>query len=242
MPSGTPRPLPSRALSSTGPVLLPQVFLRKGAWVFPVEGDLARTALLLDPQGTPVDVFDATDHLFAKYHRIYVVDIEGVRFRRPQFEFLQELAQGKEMWVDAGPRNVDEVMDVIVAGGTRAVVSTRTVQSAREIPRALKVTSQIALEIVVAGGRVVATDPDLAEALPGALAREARGQGIAEIILSFDDGRIDWELGKEISVDGPTYLGSPFTEANAPLLASFGLSGGIFSAQGVLNAWTTSGS
>lgn len=233
------RPLPRNA---PGPTLFPAVFLRKGAWVFPVGGDLDRTEPFLDALGKPVDVFDATDFLLARYQRVYVVDIEGVRMRRPQFEFLQELAQGKEMWVDAGARNVDEVMDVIVAGASRAVMSTRTLQEAREISRALKLTTQVAFEVVVENGLTVAADRNLEGASAGDVADQARERGVIDIILSSQTPGLPLELAQELARHGPTYVGAPFREADAGSLQALGITGGVFSAEEVLKAWTTSGS
>lgn len=236
-------PLRSKPSSGPGlPVLFPAICLHKGAIGFPRPEEPDRIEPLLDRQGGAVDIFDAADLLLGRYHRLYVVDIDGVRHRQPQFEYLQEISQGKEMWVDTGPRNVDEVMDVIVAGATRAVISTRTLHSAREISRALKVTSQVALELAVEGARTVAHDRELNGSSPVDVAEQARERGVADIIVASQGPGLQVELAQEISRGGPTYLGTPFREDESPTLQALGIAGGIFWAKEVLVRWTTSGS
>lgn len=239
MPSPSSRPLPA---GPGVPVLFPAVYLEKGALGFPDPQNPDRFHALRDASGAPVDVFDAADVLLARYQRLYVIDLDGVKSRRPQFEYLQEISQGKEMWVDAGPRNVDEVMDVIVAGASRAVMSTRTLESAREISRTLKLTSQVALEIAVGDSVTVAADPKLNGASSFDVASEARERGVVDIILASQTPGLHLELAQELARTGPTYIGGPFKESDAPSLAALGISGGIFSARSVLHAWTTSGS
>jgi hypothetical protein len=232
MPSGKPLP---------GPRLVPLVFLDRGMIVFPEE-DEARPEPLRDPAGNPVDVFDAVDVLFARYQRLYVVDLEGLRFRRPQFEFLQEIGRGQDMWVDAGPRNADEVMDVLVAGASRAVLSTSTLAGAREIARSLKLTTELALEIVWEEGGVVAHDESLASAPVATLAQEARERGIAELVLSPRAPTVDWSVVAAVARAGPTYVRRPTFPVGMDELTASGAQGGIFYAKEVLEAWTTSGS
>lgn len=241
-PSSTP--LPSRASSSgkTAAVqLFPRVFLQKGGIVFP-RLDGRGFEPFLSREGASMDVFDTVDHLLARFHRLYVVDLEGVRTRRPQFEYLQEMASGKEMWVDAGARNADEVMDVLVAGASRAVLVTSTLQSAREISRSLKLTSQIALDIVVEGDRVGAADPSLKSASPRELATQARGRGLEYILLSPKQGPVDWSLVADVAAAGPTLVGGTFSAQAVSDLSTAGAVGGVFDAREELEAWTTSGS
>ncbi|MDE1881603.1 MAG: hypothetical protein KGI89_13775 [Euryarchaeota archaeon] len=249
-----PRPEAARGTplaTATGPrkggdlLLFPSIFLEHGAIVFPKEGGEAggeEYQALMGVSGAPVDLFDAVDHLLALYHRIYVVDVEGVREERPQFEYLQELTKGQEEWVDAGARDSDQVMDVLVAGASRAVLSTPTLRSAREISTSLKLTSQVALEIVHDHGRVAAHDRGLDNAPVEELASEARAAGVSHIILSSDERTVDWSLVRRVAEGGPTFVGGRFFTESRSELASAGARGGIFSAKELLERWTTSGS
>ncbi len=221
--------------------LFPCIFLEKGTLVLPAAGPQQRTTLS-GPSGAPVDVFDAVDHLLATYHRLYVVDLEGIEFERPQFEYLQELTRGQEMWVDAGCRDADQVMDVLVAGATKAVLNTTTLRQAREISRTLKLTTQVALMIETEDGRIVAHDRALAQVSPLELVRDARERGISDIILSAGGPEVDWTWVREASKGGPTYVYSSAFVRGSEVLGSSGARGGIFPAGEVLRRWTTSGS
>lgn len=221
--------------------LFPAVFLWKGTLVVPSE-EGGPPSVLRDAADAPLDIFDAADFLFGRYHRLYVIDLEGVRYRRPQFEYLQEIARGQEMWVDAGPRNSEEVMDVIVAGASRAVLSTSTLQSAREVSRSLKLTNQLVLSIDWDGHRVIAADPALESASPEQIAQDARERGVADVLFSPRSAAIDWEIVHRLTQGGPAYVGGTFSPLEETHLADSGAAGGVFPAQGVLTAWTTSGS
>lgn len=235
-PAAVSRPLPPGG----GPTLLfPCIFLEHGTLVVPVEGQ-DRGQVLRAPSGAPCDVFDAVDHLLATYHRVYVVDLEGVRYERPQFEYLQELTRGQEMWVDAGCRDADQAMDVLVAGATRAVLNTATLLNAREISRTLKLTSQVALAIEMREGTIMAHDPSLASARVEDLVRDARERGVEQIILSNGGAPVDWSLVEATSRGGPTFVYGSFFVRGSEVLSSSGARGGIFPAGEVLTEWMTS--
>lgn len=247
MPTG---PGPSRSARSSSALVsagederlgFPCIFLEHGAIVFP-EADLERNVRLEGPDGEPVDVFDAVDHLLALYHRIYVVDVEGVHYQRPQFEYLQELTRGQEMWVDAGCRDADQMMDVLVAGATKAVISTATLADAREISRSLKLSSQVVLDVFSEEGKIVSNDPGLRGASVEELVGAARERGIREVILSSREPKVDWPLVRRVAEGGPTYVGGPLLSPSPSEVSEAGAQAAIFPAKGVLSRWMTSGS
>lgn len=224
----------------SGPLLVPLIFIERGMIVFPSEP--GRHEPVRDAAGQPVDVFDAADVLFARYRRLYVVDLEGVERGRPQFEFLQEIGRGQDMWVDAGPRNAEEVTDVLVSGASRAVLSTTTLSGAREIARSLKLTSELVMEIAWEDPAIVARDPKLASAKVEQLAQEVRERGIPEVVLSPRSASIDWAIVSLVAQGGPTFVLRPTLASDLSDLTASGAAGGIFHAKEVLEAWTTSGS
>lgn len=246
-------PVPTRARSplSTTPgkwsepreedLLFPCIFLERGRIVFP-DRKTERNLALVGPEGEPVDVFDAVDHLLSIYHRIYVVDVEGVHYQRPQFEYLQELTRGQEMWVDAGCRDADQMMDVLVAGASKVVISTASLRDGREISRSLKLSSQVVLDVQRSEGKIVSNDSDLADASVEDLVSAARERGIREVILSSREETVDWALVRRVAAGGPTYVGGPFVPPAPQEAVSAGAQGEIFPAKEVLTRWMTSGS
>jgi hypothetical protein len=61
------------------------------------------------------------DELFTKTEKdamVYVLDYDGVDHRNPNLELYQKLTEHCVLWIDNGPRRIDDVMDTIMAGAT----------------------------------------------------------------------------------------------------------------------------
>lgn len=57
-------------------------------------------------------------NLAAKDSVLYVYDHEGIDDNRPDLNMLQLLATEYILWVDAGPRTIDDVVDLVTAGAS----------------------------------------------------------------------------------------------------------------------------
>lgn len=49
---------------------------------------------------------------------LYVLDLDGVERNNPNLELYQRLAEHCILWIDNGPRRIDDVMDTIMSGAT----------------------------------------------------------------------------------------------------------------------------
>jgi hypothetical protein len=49
---------------------------------------------------------------------LYILDFDGIERNNPNLELYQRLAEHCILWIDNGPRRVDDVMDTIMAGAT----------------------------------------------------------------------------------------------------------------------------
>ncbi|HIH00235.1 MAG TPA: hypothetical protein HA258_06575 [Thermoplasmata archaeon] len=49
---------------------------------------------------------------------LYVLDFDGIERYNPNLELYQRLAEHCILWIDNGPRRIDDVMDTIMAGAT----------------------------------------------------------------------------------------------------------------------------
>ena len=49
---------------------------------------------------------------------LYVLDFDGLEGDNPNYELYQRLAEQYVLWIDNGPRRLDDVMDTIMAGAT----------------------------------------------------------------------------------------------------------------------------
>ena len=49
---------------------------------------------------------------------LYVLDLDGIERDNPNLEMYQRLAEHCVLWIDNGPRRIDDVMDTIMSGAT----------------------------------------------------------------------------------------------------------------------------
>jgi len=53
---------------------------------------------------------------------VYILDDDGIEGNRPDFSIYQSLSEHYSIWVDAGPRILDDVVDVVMGGATNVVI------------------------------------------------------------------------------------------------------------------------
>lgn len=73
-----------------------------------------------------------------KFKDLYIFDIEGIRKNRPRFCFYQRFSSLFDLWVDAGPRDLGDVVDDVFSGAKKIVLrpglwSETTIQCIRDI-------------------------------------------------------------------------------------------------------------
>jgi hypothetical protein len=73
--------------------------------------------LLDGKDGEPLSL----DNLFSRVEKdsmLYVLDCDGLDHNNPNLELYQRLTEHCVLWIDDGPRRLDDVMDTIMAGAT----------------------------------------------------------------------------------------------------------------------------
>ena len=222
--------------SGAGPSLIPCLLISKGRIMLPAEGGpvVAHT-----PEGGLFDLFDVTDRLMAEHGRVYVVDLDGVDQDQPQLDYLQEIARGGDIWVDAGVRTADQAIDVLVAGAQRAVLSTAFLRSERELQRAWRLSSDLVFEVEVRDRTVAARAAEWAGRDPATVASGAREQGPQDVVLSYRESPVDWSVAHAAAKAGPLWVGGSFELSDAARLTENGCRGGIFHLHDFLSRFPT---
>lgn len=57
-----------------------------------------------------------------KNNKIYVLDIDGIEKNKPNLCTYQRLVPTHEIWVDAGPRVIGDIVDFVMAGATNVTI------------------------------------------------------------------------------------------------------------------------
>jgi hypothetical protein len=61
------------------------------------------------------------DDLFKRVEKdvmLYILDLDGIEHNNPALDLYQKLTEHCVLWIDDGPRRIDDVMDTIMAGAT----------------------------------------------------------------------------------------------------------------------------
>jgi phosphoribosylformimino-5-aminoimidazole carboxamide ribonucleotide (ProFAR) isomerase len=218
--------LPSSARgSSATPVLVPNLYLDSGRVVEAV-GDQFEP--VLDGEGKPVDPFDAADRLVAKYQRFCVIDLEGLRRNRAQLEYLQELSRSGELWVDAGIRTGDQVIDVLVTGARRAILSTAFLLGPKELRRAWRLSTEVLFAVETQGTTVRSRGNDCDGQAATEAVTNARSLGVVDVVLQNRGSPVDWSLVRQLAAQGPLWVGDDRESTLRSRLPPAGAVGGFF--------------
>jgi uncharacterized protein related to proFAR isomerase len=88
---------------------------------------------------------EAVREAAADHERVYLVDRQGVQRNKPDVELVQRVADEAEIWVDAGPRYAEDVVDLFIAGARHVVVRWHTLDEAQELGAAADMSGDISL-------------------------------------------------------------------------------------------------
>jgi phosphoribosylformimino-5-aminoimidazole carboxamide ribonucleotide (ProFAR) isomerase len=214
----------------TSPSLIPCLLLRKGQVCLPSPSG---PIVARGPDGELYDPFDVVDRLTPEYSTLYVVDLDGIERADPQLDYLQELSRDVTLWADAGVRNAEQAIDVLVTGVSKAVLSSATITQPKEVRRAWKLSSDLLFEI-----DLTAQGPTLRGEWPTrdarGVAETVRATGLTDLIVSPREIDVDWTLVRSLAQAGSVWVDGSFSERESSQLTSVGAAGGIFHLDGIL--------
>lgn len=219
---GRTTPLPASS-GPPEPRLIPYLLLRSGTVQLSGEGG---PRPLIGPNGTPADPFDVVDRLSGRFPLVYLVDLDAIEHGEPQLEYLQEFARDVALWVDAGTHTADQAIDILVAGASRVVLSSSTLDGPEELARAWALSSQIAFEVEMPDGRLSAVR-DWQTDDPMTIARAVRAIGPDHFILSPHGVPTSWELVRELATLGRTWVDGSLAASDIARLDPSGAAGGL---------------
>jgi hypothetical protein len=82
---------------------------------------LKNTKLFDGKEGNDLLLADVTKQV-EKDSLLYVLDWDGIERNNPNLEVYQRLAEHCILWIDNGPRRIDDVMDTIMSGATNITI------------------------------------------------------------------------------------------------------------------------
>jgi hypothetical protein len=183
--------------------ILPRLVVRKGE------------ALSWDGVVPWRELVDSLDRALQDFGRVLVWDLEGIERNRPNLELYRRF-EGESLWVDAGVRFADSVIDVLVAGAERAVVGTKTLRSLAELEEARDLTENLVPLLDFVRGRLWAAE-SIRDLPPRDLLRRWREMGLDTALVLEETGDFPRSLLEE-APDGLAVLAGLLAKRDVPSL------------------------
>ena len=117
--------------------VVPMVRLRGGSLVRPDRTVTSRSEAVPEVR-----------RLLSEHDRVLLRDLDGIERNRPRLDLLRKF-EGDSLWVNAGIRTADAVIDVLVAGAEKAVLGTKTLRGLGDLQEARNFSDDIAVEVDV---------------------------------------------------------------------------------------------
>jgi hypothetical protein len=163
-------------VAMAGPELLPRIVTR------------GETALSWDGPVPWSKAVEGVDQALGEFGKVLVWDLDGIERNRPNLGLVHHF-EGDSLWVDAGVRRVEGIIDVLVAGAERAVVGTKTLRSMEELEDALDLTDNVVPLLDFADGSFRATDK-VRTLAPAELLRRCKGLGLDAALFVDEESKV----------------------------------------------------
>ena len=223
-----------------GMKLMPAISIKGGDVV--VVNDQGDYEVLEDGAGKPLDPVDLAAVLLKSYPSIYIIDINGLERNKPQYDVLKDVCELGEVWVDGGVRFADALIDIIMAGASYGIMSTKAMASMKELQEAVTMSEQVVLGIYWSDG-ILSSDRKVAEIGYKELVKQASDMGVGEVVFA-DLGRMPGEGWDETLLydlvrasKAKVYVGGGVREADVAALGAMGIVGAILDLKEIVKDW-----
>ena len=109
---------------------------------------------------------------------IFIMDIDGLERSSPNLKTIKKIAAFKDIWLDAGSQDSEDMMDLFVSDAAEVVLGTKALESLEELRDAAEMSAQIIFSIDYDGRILSPVD-------------EINSMDISGIIDAVKDFRID---------------------------------------------------
>ena len=182
-----------RAMEEREREVLPRLVVRKDS-VLSAEGPVPKE-----------HTFELIEEALERFGKVLVWDLDGIERNRPNLRFIRRF-EGEGLWVDAGIRRAESVIDVLVAGADRVAMGTKTIRDLEELSAARELTENLALLVDFAHGKLSGWG-DMPRMAPVQLMRSARRIGIETTLVVDESFAVPRSVFHEAPPDVRLYAG-----------------------------------
>ena len=182
------------------------------------------------------------EQVLKQYERVLLVDINGIESNRPQVNLIQELAELGEVWADPGLRYAESIIDILVAGASAVVLSTKTVAGVDQLAAAVEMSENVFLGIDY-DSAVVSGSEQLKHMSPKSLADIARNLGMTKLFFTDLSRHVGSPLkekliGELAAGPVPLYVGGAVQQEDLEHLQRLGARGAMLSVLSIVTEAT----
>ncbi|MFP3872633.1 MAG: HisA/HisF-related TIM barrel protein [Candidatus Natronoplasma sp.] len=96
--------------------------------------------------GKELDLWGVLEEL-TDHDKVYILDIDGIEFDRPQTDVIRKVSTRKEVWADTGARDSAGITDSFIAGADKSIISTKTMRSKESMEKSIELSDELILSI-----------------------------------------------------------------------------------------------
>ncbi|MBA3045448.1 MAG: hypothetical protein KKH41_05765 [Candidatus Thermoplasmatota archaeon] len=210
--------------------LIPAISIKHGHVATVVDGLYAYMKNEEGQYRNPVNVLTKIEHAGEE---VFVLDIDGLERNSPDLDTVKKMAAYKDVWLDAGTDDVDNMMDLFVSDATKVVMGTLSLESLGELKNALELSDNVMFSLGYDGG-IVSPNREIGEMSLESMARELEKMPELNTGMLFDLGSIrdkkPVDMGAITAIAGlfkEFYVSGHVTETEFGVLEDSGVSGVI---------------
>jgi phosphoribosylformimino-5-aminoimidazole carboxamide ribonucleotide (ProFAR) isomerase len=160
--------------------IVPAIYVYKG---IPVVKKNQEYEQIKDYNKEDLGLDDLLKKLSENYKKVLITDLDGIFRDKPQLDLFKTITKKMEIWVDAGTRYGNGVIDVLVAGADNVVMGTKTLRGLKELEKAHELTENLIFDINY-DSQIVSPNREIKEMSPSILAQEVRKIGLSDFMFT----------------------------------------------------------
>ncbi|MCK5024534.1 MAG: hypothetical protein KAR56_02845 [Thermoplasmata archaeon] len=118
---------------------------------------------------------------------IFIFDIDGLERSSPNLGTIKKIAAYKDIWLDAGTQDIDDMMDLFVNDAEYVVIGTKSIRSLDELEEAAELSDKIIFSIDYDSG-IISPDKNISDMDVDSLAEIVKDFKGLDTIIFMDLG------------------------------------------------------
>lgn|GEM_PF-4818956 len=93
--------------------------------------------------GKIIEIDELASHFSKKFEKLLIIDVNGVLKNKPQIKLLKSLAEDNTIWLDAGIRDIEGIIDALLTGADNVILPTKIIDDCGDLKTAYEFSENI---------------------------------------------------------------------------------------------------